>query len=75
MNSNSKQQFWDLKPFWCQPWTIITFGLLTLFFSWLLFNNLIITLILAFVIIIWWLVFLILVPRSYPLMSETNNQD
>ncbi len=75
MNSNSKKQFWDLKPFWCQPWTIITFGILTLFFSWLFFKNIIITLILAFIIIIWWLVFLIILPRSYLLMSETNNQD
>ena len=75
MNSNSKKQFWDFKPFWCQPWTIITFGILTIFLSWLFFNNLIITLILTFVITIWWLVFLIILPRSYPLISETNNQD
>ena len=75
MDINSKKSFWDLKPYWCQPWSIITFGILTLIFSWKLFNNLIITLILGFVIIIWWIIFLIIVPRSYQLISEKNNQD
>ena len=73
MNSNSKKQFWDLKPYWCQPWSIITFGNLVLIFSWTLFNNLIITSVLAFIIIIWWIIFLIIAPRSYELTSEKNN--
>ena len=73
MNSNSKKQFWDVKPYWCQPWSIITFGNLVLIFSWTLFNNLIITLVLAFIVIIWWIIFLIIAPRSYELTSEKNN--
>ena len=42
MDSNSKKRFWDLKPYWCQPWSIITFGILVLTFSWKIFNNIII---------------------------------
>ena len=72
MDTNSKSNFWKLKPFWCQPWTIITFGILLLIFSWTLFNNLVITSILGFFIIIWWIVFLILVPSSYEGMSDEN---
>ena len=75
MDSNSKNQFWDLKPYWCQPWSIITFGIVVLVLSWRLFNNLIITLLLSFLIIIWWAIFLLIVPRSYQLISEKDNKD
>ena len=65
MDINSKQSFWDSKPYWCQPWSIISFGVLVPFFSWKQFNNLIITSILTFIIILWWVVFLILAPNLY----------
>ena len=65
MDSDSKKQFWDLKPYWCQPWSIICFGILVLILSWIFLNNIIFTSILGFFIIIWWLVFLILAPSSY----------
>ena len=70
MESDSKKKFWDLKPYWCQPWSIITFGFFVIIFSWMIFNNLIITSILAFIIIIWWTVFLIIAPISYEGTSE-----
>ena len=70
MDSNSKNKFWDLKPYWCQPWSIISFGNLVLIISWLLFNNIIITSILALIVLIWWIVFLIIAPRSYGLIHE-----
>tara|TARA_B100000965_G_C19450090_1_gene694841 strand:- start:60 stop:278 length:219 start_codon:yes stop_codon:yes gene_type:complete len=65
MDSSSKNKFWDFKPYWCQPWSIISFGILVLIFSWIFLNNIIITSILGFLISIWWIVFLILVPNSY----------
>ena len=70
MESNSKKKFWDIKPYWCQPWSIVTFGILVLFFSWTIFNNIIITSILAFFIIIWWVLFLIIAPSSYEEITE-----
>ena len=70
MESNSKKRFWDLKPFWCQPWTIISFGLFLLILSWTLFENIFITMILAFFIIIWWIIFLILAPNSYQGLAD-----
>ena len=70
MDSNSKNKFWDLKPYWCQPWSIISFGILVLSFSWILFNNLIISLIIGFIIIIWWILFLILAPNLYQGISD-----
>ena len=70
MDSISKDKFWDLKPKWCQPWSIISFGVLVIASSWTLFNKLIITLILGSIIIIWWVLFLIIVPYSYKSISE-----
>ena len=71
MDLNSKQKFWDQKPYWCQPWSIITFGILVLIFSWTFFNNFIITTILGFMVIVWWALFLIIAPSSY---DETTNK-
>jgi len=70
MDSNSKKNFWALKPIWCQPWSIVSFGILALIFSWLLFHNIIITLILVFFVIVWWIVFLIVAPSSYEQISN-----
>ena len=70
MDSNSKNNYWDLKPSWCQPWSIIGFGTLLLIFSWILFENIIVTSGLAVIIIIWWILFLIIAPNSYHLISD-----
>ena len=39
MDTNSKKSFWDSKPYWCQPWSIISFGVIVLIFSFKLLNN------------------------------------
>ena len=70
MDSNSKKLFWDLKPYWCQPWSIIVFGLVIVFFSWLLFKNITISVILGLFVILWWVLFLIIVPNSYQELSD-----
>ena len=70
MDTNSKTSFWDSKPYWCQPWSIISFGVLVLIFSWSLFNNTIITFIVGLLISLWWIVFLILAPNSYQVIKD-----
>ena len=70
MDSNSKKSFWDSKPYWCQPWTIISFGILVQVFIWILLKNIIISTIIGFIIIIWWILFLILAPNSYQGISD-----
>ena len=72
MDLNSKTSFWDSKPYWCQPWSIISFGVLVPVFSWELLNNLIITSIITFIIFLWWIVFLILAPNLY---QEINDKE
>ena len=70
MDTNSKKSFWDSKPYWCQPWSIISFGVLVLIFSWKLFNNIIITSTIAVFVFVWWIVFLILAPNSYQVIND-----
>ena len=65
-----KESFWDSKPYWCQPWSIISFGVLVLIFSFKLLNNIIITSILGFFILVWWIVFLIIAPNSYQVNND-----
>ena len=71
MDTNEKS-FWDSKPYWCQPWSIISFGVLVLILSFKLLNNTIITTILAFFILVWWIVFLILAPNSYQVNNDKS---
>lgn len=70
MDKNSKQSFWDSKPYWCQPWSIISFGVLILISIWKIFNNIIINSILGFFIFVWWILFLMIVPNSYQAFNE-----
>ena len=70
MDTNAKKGFWDSKPYWCQPWSIISFGVLVLIFSFKLLNNIIITSVLGFFILVWWIVFLILAPNLYQVNND-----
>ena len=70
MDKNLKKSFWDEKPYWCQPWSIIIFGVLVLILSWKLFNNIIISSALGFFIFVWWILFLILLPNSYQVIND-----
>ena len=70
MDTNSKKSFWDSKPYWCQPWSIISFGILFLIFSLKLFNNIIFTSIMGIFVFVWWILFLILAPNSYHLIND-----
>ncbi|WP_413678316.1 DUF6737 family protein [Prochlorococcus sp. MIT 0916] len=70
MDTNSKKSFWDSKPYWCQPWSIISFGVLVLIFSWKLFNNIIFTSVIGIFVFAWWILFLILAPNSYQVLND-----
>jgi membrane protein YdbS with pleckstrin-like domain len=67
-----KFDLWQSKPWWCQPWTIILTGIVIITGSWLVLKNLWITLPLAIAIIVWWMYFLVIVPR---LLREMRSPD
>ena len=70
MDSNSKKSLWDSKPYWCQPWSIISFGVLVLIISWNLFENATVTSVLLFLVFVWWILFLIIAPYLYQLNND-----
>jgi len=59
------QSIWQVKPWWCQPWSIVTVGVLVPMMSWLLLHRLWLTVPIALAVLAWWLVFLVLVPKQY----------
>jgi hypothetical protein len=57
--------FWSLKPWWCQPWSIVLTGVVISLSSWLFLHRLWITLPITLSILVWWMLFLVLVPAAY----------
>lgn len=62
---DQEKGYWSLKPPWCQPWTIILFGLMIILTLWLLTNSFILVSIITFLISVWWLLFLVIAPKLY----------
>ncbi|MEY4840485.1 MAG: hypothetical protein RLZZ374_1393 [Cyanobacteriota bacterium] len=56
---------WALKPWWCQPWSILLTGIAAIVGSWLLLGRLWITIPGAALVLLWWWLFLVIVPRAY----------
>ena len=63
--SNMPVSMWAMKPWWCQPWSILLTGVLIPLGSWILLHRLWITMPVVGVILVWWLLFLVLVPGQY----------
>ena len=62
---SSPSSLWQLKPWWCQPWSIILTGLVIPAVAWLLFHRVWLMLPIVGAIAVWWVVFLHWVPRQY----------
>ncbi len=58
--------FWSLKPWWCQPWTILLTGTIAIAGSWLLLQIWWLTTGVALVVVAWWVLFLLIVPNIPP---------
>ena len=57
--------FWRLKPWWCQPWSIVLTGVAVPVGSWLWLHRWWITGPITLAVLVWWWLFLVLVPRAY----------
>jgi hypothetical protein len=56
---------WSLKPWWCQPWSILLTGMVVVAASWLLVGRWWLSLVVATGVGAWWMLFLVLVPAAY----------
>jgi len=63
--SEPQPPFWSLKPWWCQPWSILLTGVLVIAGSWVPLRLWWITAPVALGVLIWWGLFLVLVPSAY----------
>jgi hypothetical protein len=66
---------WELKPWWCQPWSILLTGLTIVGGSWLVLHRWWITAGAATVIAGWWLLFLVLMPAAWKESQESGGGD
>jgi hypothetical protein len=56
---------WQLKPWWCQPWSILLTGVVVILGSWAALQLWWFTAAAAVVIGAWWALFLVLVPAAW----------
>ncbi|KAL0391000.1 UNVERIFIED_CONTAM: hypothetical protein Scaly_0457100 [Sesamum calycinum] len=56
---------WDIKPAWCQPWTVTLTGIVIITGSWLVWDSVPVTSAVTSVISLWWLYFLYYYPKAY----------
>jgi hypothetical protein len=59
--------FWSLKPWWCQPWTILLTGSIAIIGSWFALQIWWLTAGVALLVIAWWSLFLLIVPNITPI--------
>lgn len=56
---------WQLKPWWCQPWSILLTGVAVVLLSWLWLKIWWLTAMTAAGVLGWWGLYLVLVPRAW----------
>ena len=58
--------FWAHKPVWCQPWSIIASGITFVAGArWITGGSMVATVVAAVPILVWWYLFLVLVPADF----------
>lgn len=56
---------WQLKPWWCQPWSIVLTGLAMPAAVWLVTQRLWLVMPVVLLVTVWWFLFLYVVPKQY----------
>lgn len=74
-SSSSSSALWKTKPFWCQPWTIVLFGVFCVSLPTLAFDWKFVSVAVAVPISAWWYVFLVLYPKSYASSSFEEKEE
>jgi hypothetical protein len=61
----SRGSIWSLKPWWCQPWSILLTGAGVIAGSWLLLHRWWVSAPAALAVLLWWWLFLVAAPAAY----------
>ncbi len=70
----NNNNFWNEKPPWCQPWSIILTGISIIVTSFFTLHLYWVTGLLTVVILIWWLLFLFIAPAAYAKQPNIFNK-
>ncbi|HIK17224.1 MAG TPA: hypothetical protein IGS53_18315 [Leptolyngbyaceae cyanobacterium M33_DOE_097] len=65
MVSDKSPSVWSLKPWWCQPWSILLTGFGLIAGSWLVFHRWWLTSLIALPLSLWMGYFLLVFPRLF----------
>jgi hypothetical protein len=74
MTVAEQPDLWAQKPWWCQPWSILLTGVAVVVGSWCWLRLLWVSLPLAGAVLLWWWVFLVLVPAAVAAESQNTNR-
>jgi hypothetical protein len=65
MHTPPPPSLWQSKPWWCQPWSIVLTGIVVPGVAWGLSHQLWLVIPLIVGVLVWWFLFLYLVPQQY----------
>jgi membrane protein YdbS with pleckstrin-like domain len=66
---------WTLKPWWCQPWSILLTGIGAIALSWFLIHRVWVTGLLAVPMVVWMGYFLLVYPKLFEQMQAQSPVD
>jgi hypothetical protein len=69
------ERVWALKPWWCQPWSILATGLGLVLGSWWLLRAAWLTGLVGLAVIVWWWLFLVLMPAQWQEFVRTQAEE
>ncbi|WP_346289995.1 DUF6737 family protein [Sphaerothrix gracilis] len=65
MSPSLPASIWQLKPWWCQPWSILLTGIAVPTAVWSLSHRWWLAVPVGLGVLVWWSVFLYWVPKQY----------
>ena len=72
LSNLESSNIWDYKPWWCQPWSILSTGIGLIAGSWIMFHIIWITIIMTILVTVWWSYFLIMYPLMFTEYVESQ---
>ncbi|KAL3136649.1 hypothetical protein ABBQ38_005890 [Trebouxia sp. C0009 RCD-2024] len=70
-SQSTNPDFWAHKPVWCQPWSILASGITFVAVArWITGGSTVATVVAAVPILVWWYLFLVLVPADFREYAE-----
>tara|TARA_Y100001968_G_scaffold320536_1_gene353594 strand:+ start:1666 stop:1881 length:216 start_codon:yes stop_codon:yes gene_type:complete len=60
-----ENQYWSTKDWWCRPWSIVLFGILSTISVFYFIKIKLLFFLYLLLVLLWWILFLYVAPRIY----------